>query len=199
MRDLPMFVHHKKRFQSVLCLLLLALVGTGLSAPRKTPKSIAPINAPFAMPELHRPQFPEQSFRAVELGANDPLILDIYPHGTSSFILYEDDGLSNDYKHGIYAATEFNVTETEEMLFFAAGAMQGGFNGAPNYRTYRLKLNHIEPIQAVSLDGGTLLKKSSLKNFEQSSAGWFYDEDNRIGWIKFRTRTDVTRTIKVDK
>src|SRR5262249_29250323 len=37
----------------------------------------------------------------------DPLTLDIYPAGTTSYTLYEDDGVSEGYLGGAYATTKF--------------------------------------------------------------------------------------------
>ena len=37
----------------------------------------------------------------------DPLTLDVYPRGMTSYTLYEDDGISNGYQGGAYATTKF--------------------------------------------------------------------------------------------
>jgi polygalacturonase len=51
--------------------ILLILLGTGVSLaqPQNVPQEIAPIDAPFDMPQMERPQFPDQTFNIQDYGA----------------------------------------------------------------------------------------------------------------------------------
>jgi len=63
--------HFRKLFQGTLALTLLMLLVSGLVTGQvKAPKEIAPIDAPFDMPQLERPQFPDQTFNIQDYGAD---------------------------------------------------------------------------------------------------------------------------------
>jgi alpha-glucosidase (family GH31 glycosyl hydrolase) len=41
---------------------------------------------------------------------HDPLTLDLFPEGNSSFSLYEDDGITRQYEQEMFATTEIKMT-----------------------------------------------------------------------------------------
>lgn len=71
----------------------------------------------------------------------DPLTLDIYPSGNSSFKLYEDDGLSLDYQKGVFAQTEISCSENLQTVKIEIGASEGKYQLAD--RNYSL-LVHLD-------------------------------------------------------
>lgn len=96
--------------------------------------------------------------RAIELGNNDTLTLDIYPSDKlSSFELLEDDGLSNDYLDGRIASTIFSVQKKSSRLDFTIQAVEGNYSGMKDKRAYLLHFQGTTKPKWVKING----KKSS--------------------------------------
>ncbi len=132
--------------------------------------------------------------RAIELGSNDPLTLDIYPRGKSSFYLFEDDGIGNDYLTGGFAVTEFTVEQGDE-LTIRLGAALGRYQGKPASRTYVLKINK-SPRPGKVLQGESSLERAATKSaLDETAGGYFYDGSARILWIRTRVGTDRDTSI----
>jgi hypothetical protein len=68
MKDLD-FVHLRHTAALGFCWLGLATAGTAASPATALPAAIAPIEAPFAMPQLQRPVFPDRTFAIIAFGA----------------------------------------------------------------------------------------------------------------------------------
>jgi len=137
--------------------------------------------------------------RSVELGTNNKLTLDIYPaKKKSSFTLYEDDGLSNDYIQGKIAATTFAVEQADEITTVTVGQTKGKYTGQSNHRTYIIKVNVIKDPAIVTLDGGKLDSAKSRLQFNNCSAGYYYDGAKHITLVKFSTPIDKTKTVIID-
>jgi alpha-glucosidase (family GH31 glycosyl hydrolase) len=118
----------------------------------------------------------------------DPLTLDIYPAGKSSYTLYEDDGKSNDYKQGKFARTQFGCAILGADVVVDIGAAQGDYDGKLVQRTYVLKINRkTETLTRVTRNGEALAKLGSRAEFDTAEQGWF--NDGGIVWVKFNTET----------
>jgi len=91
--------------------------------------------------------------RSIELGSNAKLTLDIFPLNESSFTLYEDDGLSNDYLHGRYATTTYRCRATEEAITFVIQPIEGKYNGMLENREYMLQFHLEQPPRQVMVNG----------------------------------------------
>ncbi len=124
----------------------------------------------------------------------DPLTLDIYPSKKSSYTLYEDDGLSNDYKQGKFARTPFTCTLLGADLVVDIGAAQGDYNGKLADRTYILKINRqAGAMTRVVRNGTPIAKLGSQAAFEAANRGWV-DSDGTV-WVKFSTATTIPSRI----
>lgn len=68
---------------------------------------------------------------------DNPVNLDIYVYrGNNSYTLYEDDGISEDYKNGVFALTEFTVKEEGKTLYFRIMPVKGDVSVIPKNRKY---------------------------------------------------------------
>jgi len=114
----------------------------------------------------------------------DPLTLDIYPSGTSSFTLYEDDGETENYKKGAFALTTFVSVEREDGIIIDIGQSKGQYEGKLKNRGYILKLNGVCAADRVEVESKTLKEFTSQKEFENSTTGWWYDSSKRILLVK---------------
>jgi|CZKU01.1.fsa_nt_gi alpha-glucosidase (family GH31 glycosyl hydrolase) len=120
----------------------------------------------------------------------DPLTLDIYPAGATSYTLYEDDGTSEGYLGGAYSTTTFSSNDTGGTLVVTIGPQvtaKYSYAGQLCARTYLLKINgqtaaptsltrdgRPEPmVSAAAFDGGTPVE------------GWYYDPIAKTVWVEF--------------
>jgi alpha-glucosidase (family GH31 glycosyl hydrolase) len=86
------------------------------------------------------PMWPEgtQSWQTRDTGRLD---LDVYPDGTSTFTLYEDDGVTRAHTRGEYAEQTFTCTASEHEVHLTIGAPSGAYAGQPTARRYLVRLH----------------------------------------------------------
>ena len=82
----------------------------------------------------------------------DEVTLLIYPEGSSRFELYEDDGRTNEYRHGRYAITPITCTLTGPTTVIQVDAPAGDRGVLPPGRTYMLQILSAPPTQ-VQIEG----------------------------------------------
>ena len=117
----------------------------------------------------------------------DPLTLDIYPSGTTSYTLYEDDGESRRYiTENAYSTTKFTSVQNGTNISFKIDARID--NNAsiyqPNARSYNLKFNNIEVVRGVTLGGVSLNEVTSLTAYNDAAQGYLHDSVNNILYVK---------------
>ncbi|MBI3514154.1 MAG: glycoside hydrolase family 31 protein [Proteobacteria bacterium] len=83
----------------------------------------------------------------------DEVTLLVYPGGASSFSLYEDDGLTNAYRDGVYVETRFTSTADEAGVTFRVEPSQGNRSLIPGGRRYTLELRTSRAPRRVTIDG----------------------------------------------
>jgi len=93
----------------------------------------------------------------------DPVTLDIYPAGNSSYKLYEDDGKTLNYQKGEFAQTEITCSENPQSVLIEVGTSEGRFQVAG--RNYSL-LVHLDKKPTSALVG--IASFSDWKYNEQS-------------------------------
>jgi alpha-glucosidase (family GH31 glycosyl hydrolase) len=102
----------------------------------------------------------------------DELTLQIYPHATSRFELYEDDGRTNAYRRGVYALTSIVCTAEPARISVRVDAPSGDRSVVPPGRRYRLRLR-VERPAAVAVEGGGEIPHAPS---DTGRAGWWMDE-----------------------
>jgi alpha-glucosidase (family GH31 glycosyl hydrolase) len=118
----------------------------------------------------------------------DPLTLDIYPAVKSSYTLYEDDGMSNEYKDGKFARTPFACSMLGADLVVDIGATEGDYKGKLAKRTYILKINRkASAMTRVQRNGAPLAKVTSREALNAAEQGW--SDGGATVWVKFSTTT----------
>jgi len=76
------------------------------------------------------------------------LVMRVYPAAgnvSTSFQLYEDDGISLDYTEGKYATTALDYTQDGNRATVTVRAPEGGYDGMVKTRAYRLQLPGANP------------------------------------------------------
>ena len=120
----------------------------------------------------------------------DPLTLDIYPSGTSSYTLYEDDGETRRYiTDSAYTTTEYTCIEDgSNVITFNIGARVNHNPSITDYmpdsRTYNLQFNHIADIVSVTNNNSVLRQVDSMSAYNAGTGVYYLDEANNILYVR---------------
>lgn len=99
-----------------------------------------------------------------------------------NFVLYDDDGVSNDFKKGVFKKTtiEMSGDEIVKLNFKSEGSYK------ESIKTVRANIIKKEKSPYwVSLAGRKLTHFLNRRKFEASSEGWYYSQTNRSVEIKY--------------
>ena len=135
------------------------------------------------------PRWPETNF--FNQAPADPMYLELWPAGSTAFVLYEDDGVTRDAlpptsaftKTAIEVVAPSNYLQSSTAagnVTVSVGAAQGAFNGQLSSRGWwmNVRCRH-PPLQVVLLaanDAPVLLPQmQSEAELEHSGHGWFHD------------------------
>jgi alpha-glucosidase (family GH31 glycosyl hydrolase) len=107
----------------------------------------------------------------------DEITLLIYPHGATSFELYDDDGRSNAYREGHHALTRFECVAGSKEVTVRLGEPVGDRSVVPPGRRYLVRLR-MDRARSVTVEGqGTLPRVSGPSG---NSAAWWEERDGFI-------------------
>lgn len=107
----------------------------------------------------------------------DPLTLEIYPYGSSSFTLYEDDGRTYGYESGDYSKTEITCAVGKDGVNVGIGQAIGKYSGMLQERDYLLKVFGTLCPDSVIAGGKTLERLESESELLNVKSGWCYQND----------------------
>lgn len=80
-------------------------------------------------------------------------IIKVYPSKESSYTMYDCDAESYGYEKGLVAATGFTCTQDDKHTEFNIGAVEGGFEGMPQTRSYKLEFNLTKKPSRILVNG----------------------------------------------
>ncbi len=119
----------------------------------------------------------------------DPLTLDIYPAGSTSYTLYEDDGISEGYLGGAYSTTGFHADDTSGHVAVSIDAQVTAkytYAGQVCSRGYSLEIHGQATAPAgVTRDGNVVMPLASSTSLAAAAEGYYYDQAAQIVWVKF--------------
>lgn len=120
----------------------------------------------------------------------DEILLTIFPSGTSSYDLYEDDGKSLDYMKEVYSITSIKSMLKDGVWRLTIEKPRGKF--VPDKHSYRIEAFwDSKPLHVFQ--NGKLLKEIPLGDLGQQE-GWSYDEEMGKVWIKTNlTNRDIVQ------
>lgn len=78
----------------------------------------------------------------------------IYPLDNGTYELYEDDGITNNYKNGIYMITQFDYTYEEDKYYFTFRKKDG--KNLLSNRDYILRFKNIKNISSVDVSNKSI-------------------------------------------
>jgi len=119
---------------------------------------------PMQPPMLHSGQKPV-----------DPLIINVWPLAsgkTSSYSVYEDSGVAEDYQRGVFARTPINAAQTGDTLRVEIGPVEGAYPGMLKTRSYQLRLPADWPPASITVNGVAVKQADAA-----GKSGWSYDGD----------------------
>jgi alpha-glucosidase len=130
----------------------------------------------------------------------DPLTLDVYPAGATSYTLYEDDGTSEGYMGGAYSTTQLSCDNGSGHVTVTIGAQvtaKYGYAGQLCSRTYILKINGQAAAPASVTRDGQVEPASPAAAFGAATEGWYYDGAAHIVWVKFPLSSSATTRVSL--
>nr|WP_243187017.1 DUF5110 domain-containing protein [Clostridium muellerianum] len=106
----------------------------------------------------------------------------IEPSEESSFVLYEDDGNTNNYKNGEYLKTLVSLKRNNGVKI--TFEKEGNYDKQPKEINIDLICKDIAPVQ-VSLKDKKLPMFLDIRQWEVSEEGWYFDIEQKTAKIKY--------------
>jgi len=116
----------------------------------------------------------------------DTLTLDIYPGGQSSFDLYEDDGLTRDYKTGSFAKTLIEA-DAAKGVAIKINAARGNYNGQNKARVYLLDIHQSAKPKKVTVNGAAVKIYTNQQAFDKAATGCYFNAAEKKGVLHIKT------------
>jgi alpha-glucosidase len=126
----------------------------------------------------------------------DPLILKIFPGGSGSTRLYEDEGNSLGYKHDQFAWTNIRYANRGRNTTVEIAPAEGTYPGMPRRRGYALQLVQTFPPESVAANGQPVPYSTDPK----AAPAWHYDGATLTTVIRlpeFDVRAEVTVGVQI--
>jgi alpha-glucosidase len=150
------------------------------------------------------PMYPEMLYDREK--PKDPVTLDIYPSGKTSFTLYEDDGVTQEYRGGAFSKTLVEVDAPRSIespggqVNIAVGAARGKYKDMPASRSYLVDVHVASKPASVKLGDRVLPvfeaasqdragRDKVRTDFAAAAEGWYFDAADRRGVLHIKTRT----------
>jgi hypothetical protein len=123
--------------------------------------------------------------------SSDHMKIEIYTGDAGALRLVEDDGVTRAYRRTEAARTMFRYNEVEGMLKLTIGAVQAGFEGMSDQRSYDLHFKFVGSPESVEINGEALNQMAS----EALGNSWRFNEIEREVIIELN---NVSRHEKLD-
>jgi len=113
----------------------------------------------------------------------DPLVFEIYPEGNSSRIYYEDDGISFNYRKGVFLRRRISIDRHEDDMQVEQSASEGSYVPSPRSVIFKIHGQELPPVSVMFNKEAAAVLNSTLA-LEQAASGAAYDSALRTLWIK---------------
>ena len=123
----------------------------------------------------------------------DPLIVNVWPLDpgkSSSYTLYEDNGVAEEYQRGVFTRTPIKATQTGDSLRVEIGPVEGSYAGMLKERGYTLKLPADWPPASVTVNG-TAVKQAG----PTGKGGWSFDGNSLTTIIPVERLSTASRVV----
>jgi len=142
------------------------------------------------------PMYPEVLYDGEK--PKDVLTLDLYPHGESSFTLYEDDGNTRQYQTGAFSQQVLRMRESGGAVSVDIAAVEGSYAGQEPRRSYALRMLSRQRPATVAAASRSLPAHADRAAYDAASEGWFYDPQDRTGTLHVKTaKQDIRQPLQI--
>lgn len=100
----------------------------------------------------------------------------------TAFVLYDDDGHTEQYKQGNYSRTQITVTAGDRTT--VAFHKTGSYADTVNSLTLRL-VSKAKGAYWVTVDGKPVQRTIVREAFDAADCGWYYNMSDRTIWVKY--------------
>ena len=172
------------------------------------PKTISSYSAPLDKVPLFIkggsiiPQAPLMSFDGEK--PLDPLTIEAYPQGSTSFTLYEDDGTTTGYQQNNYSTTKISCSGSMNgggtSLFVSES--QGTFTGKLTERSYNIVFHYQNKPDSVLLNNIVITSVVDTTALAQVTQGWCWLANDRKGTVRIKTpkiKTDAGFSVSINQ
>jgi len=137
------------------------------------------------------PMQPEMSYTGEK--PVDPLIVNVWPLAsgqTTSYSLYEDNGVAEQYQHGVFTHMPIKATQTGDSLRVEIGPVEGSFAGMLKSRGYKLQLPADWPPASVTVDGVAVKQAGPT-----GKGGWSFEGNTLTTMIPVESRSTESKVV----
>lgn len=138
----------------------------------------------------------ENQLMSMERDHMTALHLILAPGGESSYVLYDDDGISNDFRKGIFRKTEILMEGTS--VVNVAFRAEGEYADFVETVTVEMIRKDRSPFW-VTLGGEKLEHYLNRRKFEAADSGWYYSQSKKAVLVKYpNPKKDITLTVSFE-
>jgi alpha-glucosidase (family GH31 glycosyl hydrolase) len=130
------------------------------------------------------PMYPEMLYDGQK--PKDPVTLDVYPSGQTSFTLYEDDGATQEYRNGAFSKSIITSTTTP-VITVNVGKCNGNYSGKAVSRKYELQIHTPNKPKTVFLDNAAMTEYPSASAWNAATEGWYFSATDKKGIVYVKT------------
>jgi alpha-glucosidase (family GH31 glycosyl hydrolase) len=137
------------------------------------------------------PMQPEMSYTGEK--PVDPLIVNVWPLAsgqTTSYSLYEDNGVAEQYQHGVFTHMPIKATQNGDSLRVEIGPVEGSFAGMLKSRGYKLQLPADWPPASVTVDGVAVKQAGPT-----GKRGWSFEGNTLTTMIPVESRSTESKVV----
>jgi alpha-glucosidase len=130
------------------------------------------------------PMYPEMLYDGQK--PKDPVTLDVYPSGKTSFTLYEDDGATKEYRNGAFSKSII-TSKTSPVITVNVGKCNGTYTNKPINRKYELQVHTPTKPKVVLLDNVAMMEYPSASAWNAAKEGWYFSATDKKGIVYVKT------------
>lgn len=127
----------------------------------------------------------------------DPLLVDVYAGKPATFRIYEDDGISLDYRQGSYAWTPISLAAVNDgETRVEIGPNEGRYNGQLRSRRYEVRVHGLLKPTIVRVNGREL-REARAQECGEGCGGWVWDDQGRVSTVRITDAMPVNEKLTI--
>lgn len=133
----------------------------------------------------------------VDESPDDTLTIDIYPGGHAEFLLYEDDGITNDYLKGEYSITVLETDMAGKDMLVDIPATEGTYPDMVEERTWLLAIHLVEGFDEIRVNNNKISPVEYVRALSRNT--YYYDLNSYLLVMDVGGSTSEGISVKVKK